>query len=205
MSFAATAVGATSAAQMVTIKNTGTMPLTLTGNTFTGTNASSFIKSATTCVSPLAAGASCTNSIEFTPTVAGSLTGYLNVNTNAPGSPVLVALSGTGTGTPTISISPTTMTFASTAVGTTTAAQMVTINNTGTTAITFSTASTIGGTNAGSFIKSAATCPDPLPAGQSCTNSIEFKPAATGALSGTLTIYDNAGGPHIVTLSGTGH
>ena len=105
---------------------------------------------------------------------------------------------------PSISISPATLTFASTAVGTTTAAQMVTITNTGTSAITFSTASAISGTNASSFIKSAATCPDPLPAGQSCTNSIEFDPTAAGALSAVLTIYDNAGGPHTVALSGTG-
>ena len=81
---------------MVTIKNTGTGTVTLTSETITGTNASSFIKSATTCGSTLAAAASCTVSVEFKPTATGALTGNLSIADNATGSPQIVTLTGTG-------------------------------------------------------------------------------------------------------------
>ena len=203
ISFGSTAVGSTNSTT-VTLSNTGTAALSLTSIGTTGTNASSFVAT-NACGTSLAAGASCVITVTFKPVVAGNLTATLQAVDNSSGSPQTVALSGVATSSAlAISISPATLTFASTAVGTTTAAQMVTITNTGTSAITFSTASAISGTNASSFIKSAATCPDPLPAGQSCTNSIEFDPTAAGALSAVLTIYDNAGGPHTVALSGTG-
>ena len=65
LAFAATVVGSTTAAQLVTVKNSGTATLDLTSETITGTNATSFVKSATTCGTTLAAGASCTVSVEF--------------------------------------------------------------------------------------------------------------------------------------------
>ena len=48
------------------------------------------------CGTSLAAGASCTVSVSFAPTAAGAATGTLSVNSSAPGSPLTVALSGTG-------------------------------------------------------------------------------------------------------------
>jgi hypothetical protein len=45
-----------------------------------------------------------------------------------------------------------------------------------------------------------------LPAGASCTNSIEFDPTATGALTAIISYFDNVpGSPQTVTLNGTGH
>ena len=49
------------------------------------------------CGTSLAAGASCAVTVTFTPTAAGSASGTLSVNSSAPGSPLTVALSGTGT------------------------------------------------------------------------------------------------------------
>jgi hypothetical protein len=49
------------------------------------------------CGTSLAAGASCTVTVTFAPTAAGSASGTLSVNSSAPGSPLTVALSGTGT------------------------------------------------------------------------------------------------------------
>jgi F5/8 type C domain len=49
------------------------------------------------CGTSLAAGASCTVGVTFAPTAAGAATGTLSVNSSAPGSPLTVALSGTGT------------------------------------------------------------------------------------------------------------
>jgi hypothetical protein len=96
LAFASTAVGSTTAAKVVTIKNSGTATLNLTSETITGTNPTSFIKSATTCGTTLAAAASCTVSVEFKPAAAGALKASLSIADNATGSPQAVALAGTG-------------------------------------------------------------------------------------------------------------
>jgi hypothetical protein len=204
LTFASTTVGATTAAQVVTIKNTGTTAVTLTSETLTGTNATSFVKSATTCTASLAAGASCTVSIEFKPTVAGALTASLSVADNATGTPQVITLKGTAIAAPlTVTLAPTSLTFASTTVGLTTAAQVVTIKNTGTTAVTL-TSETFTGTNATSFVKSATTCATSLAAAASCTISVEFKPTVAGTVTANLSVADNAtGSPQVVALKGT--
>jgi subtilase family serine protease len=206
LAFASTTVGATTAAQVVTIKNTGTAAVTLTSETITGTNATSFLKSATTCTTSLAVGASCTVSVEFKPAAAGALAASLSVVDNATGSPQTVALSGTGAAatTFTVSVTPASLAFASTTIGATSAAQVVTVKNTGTGALTLG-ATSFTGTNISSFLKSATTCTTALAVGASCTISVEFKPVSAGALTAALSIPDNATGtPQKVTLTGTG-
>ena len=206
LTFASTILGSTTAAQVITIKNTGTTTATFSAaSTITGTNATSFLLTATTCSTTLAGGASCTNSVEFKPTVAGALTAAVTYKDNATGGTQTVALKGTGLAVPTLSFTPTSLTFASTTVGTATAAQVITIKNTGTTTATFSAASSITGTNATSFLITATTCSTTLAAGASCTNSVEFKPTVAGALAAAVTYKDNAtGGTQTVTLKGTG-
>jgi hypothetical protein len=204
LTFASTPAGSTTAAQLVTIKNTSTSAVTLTSETITGTNATSFIKSATTCSTSLAAAASCTVSVQFKPATTGSLTASLSIADNATGSPQTVALTGTGAPALTVTLTPTSLAFAATPVGSTTAAQLVTIKNTSTSAVTL-TSETITGTNATSFIKSATTCTTSLAAAASCTVSVQFKPAAAGSLTASLSIADNAtGSPQAVALTGTG-
>ena len=105
---------------------------------------------------------------------------------------------------PAVTLTPTSLTFASTTVGSTTAAQVVTVKNSGTAALTL-TSETLTGTNATSFLISANTCTTSLAAAATCTVSVEFKPAAAGALTASLSIADNAtGSPQAVTLTGTG-
>ncbi|WP_263353985.1 choice-of-anchor D domain-containing protein [Acidicapsa acidisoli] len=204
LTFASTTVGVTTAAQVVTVKNSGTAALTLSSETITGTGATSFLKSATTCGTSLAVGATCTVSVEFKPLAAGALTASLSVVDNATGSPQAVALSGTGVGVPAVTLSPTSLTFASTTVGVTTAAQVVTVKNSGTAALTL-TSETLTGTDPTSFVISAKTCGTSLAVSATCTVSVEFKPVATGALTASLAVADNAtGSPQKVALSGTG-
>jgi len=205
LTFASTNVGVTTAAQVVTVKNSGTAALTLTSETITGTNASSFLKSATTCTTSLAVGASCTVSVEFKPAAAGALTASLSIADNATGTPQLVALHGTGvaTTTPTVTLTPTTLAFPATIVGATSNAQIVTVKNTGTVTVTISSI-VVGGTNATSF-EEIGTCGTSLTAGASCSLYVAFKPTAAVALSGTISVTDNAtGSPQKVTLTGTG-
>ena len=96
LAFGNQAVNTTSAAQSVTLKNTGNATLSITSVSLTGTDAAVYAKS-TTCGASLAAGASCTVSVTFTPVAAGSTSASLSVASNAAGSPATVALSGTGT------------------------------------------------------------------------------------------------------------
>ena len=87
----------TSASLPVTLTNSGSAALTITSIGFAGTNASEFTQN-NNCGTALAAGASCTISVTFTPTAAGgsgSATASLSVTDNAAGSPQTVPIAGT--------------------------------------------------------------------------------------------------------------
>src|SRR5207237_892375 len=130
--FGSVLVGATSAAQAVTLHNGTTSSASISSIAISGTNASAFAQTHT-CGSSLAAGASCTISVTFTPTTTGTRTGTVTVNDSATGSPQKVSLSGSsGTGTPAASLSPTSLSFGNQTVGAASAAQVVTLKNTGT-------------------------------------------------------------------------
>jgi sugar lactone lactonase YvrE len=88
--------GTTSTAQTFTLTNGGNAALTISGITLTGTNASDFAET-TACGSTLAAGASCTIAVTFTPSATGSFSALLSVADNASGSPQTSSLTGTGT------------------------------------------------------------------------------------------------------------
>jgi hypothetical protein len=91
LSFSSTAVGATSA-QTVTVSNPGSTAVSMTSVGVTGP-----FSETNNCGTSLAAGGNCTVSVTFAPTAAGSASGTLSINSSAPGSPLTVAVSGTGT------------------------------------------------------------------------------------------------------------
>ena len=100
---------------------------------------------------------------------------------------------------PAVSLSPSTLTFASQTTGTTSAAQQVTLSNAGTAALVLTTIAATGD------FAETNTCGSSVAAGSSCTISVTFAPTATGARSGSLSVTDNASGsPHKTTLSGRG-
>jgi hypothetical protein len=96
LTFAKVLVGKTSGAKKVTVTNPGSSTLNITSIAATGDFARKAGPKKTDCGSALAAGASCTVRVTFTPTQTGLRTGDLNFTDNAPGSPQSVALSGTG-------------------------------------------------------------------------------------------------------------
>src|SRR5207245_2144033 len=140
------------------------------------------------------------------PTVAAARTATLSISDNAAGSPHTVSLSGTGTGTgtpPVASVSPTSVVFANQQVNTTSAAQNVTLSNTGGSTLTISSIA-ITGANPGDFAQTN-TCGTSVAAGANCTISVTFRPTAIGSRIASLSVPDNAAGsPQTVTLSGTG-
>lgn len=101
---------------------------------------------------------------------------------------------------PSLSPSPASLTFATQTVNTQSASQTVTITNTG-----GSSASgvAVSNNNASEF-PHTNNCGTSLAASASCTVTVAFKPTATGARSGTLTISWTGGTPKTVGLSGTG-
>lgn len=106
LSFSDTTVGSTSATQTLTLSNPGNAALPISGITVTGANPADFAET-NTCAASLAAGASCTIDVTFTPTSAASFSAAVSVADNVAGSPQSATLSGTGT-TPDFTTSSTT-------------------------------------------------------------------------------------------------
>lgn len=101
LAFGNQAVGSTSAAQTLTLTNSGTDPLTIS---FIGASGD-FIASPS-CPMVLAASTSCSITVQFRPSLTGPRAGAVTILSNAPTSPNSVQLTGTGTqGRPTLSIS----------------------------------------------------------------------------------------------------
>ena len=125
LTFASQIVGSTSAAQTITLNNTGNAALTLTSIALTGTNASDFAQT-NNCGSSVANGSTCTISVTLKPTATGTRTAAVTFTDNATGSPQTVSLTGTGSNPvpATTNLSPTSATAGATA-------QTLTINGTG--------------------------------------------------------------------------
>jgi trimeric autotransporter adhesin len=105
-------------------------------------------------------------------------------------------------GTPTASVSPSSLTFGNQTVGTTSSSQSVTLENTGNAPLSVSSVA------ASSQFTTTTHCVKTLNQGDSCTEDVAFAPTASGAATGTLTFTDNSGGvsgtTQEVQLSGTG-
>ncbi|MGC2213906.1 MAG: choice-of-anchor D domain-containing protein [Silvibacterium sp.] len=204
LSFASITVGSSSASQSVTVSNGTSSSVTLSAGTLSGTNPGDFSVSSTTCGSSLAASASCSASLLFKPTATGARSATYGITDSASTTPLTVALSGTGTSSGTVTISPTSLPFGSVNIGSSSAAQSVTVSNGTANSVTLS-AGTLAGTNPGDFSVSSTTCGSSLAESASCTASLLFKPTAAGARSATYSITDSASTtPLTVALSGTG-
>ncbi|PYV04502.1 MAG: hypothetical protein DMG26_07295, partial [Acidobacteria bacterium] len=204
LTFANQQVGTTSAAQTVTLSNTGTTSVTIASIAVTGTNSGDFAQTNNCPMSPstLAASASCTINVTFTPSVGGTRTGTLTVTDNAGGSPQTASLTGTGVA-PGATLSPASLTFARQNVGTTSAPQAATLSNSGSAALSISSIA-ITGADSGDFAQTN-NCGSSLAAGAQCTINVTFTPSAGGTRTATLTVTDSASGsPQTASLSGTG-
>ena len=201
LAFGSQPVGNASAAQSVTLTNSGTAALSISGVALGGTNPGDFAQT-NTCPASLAANATCTISVTFNPTATGSRTASVQITDNAANSPQSVGVSGTGAA-PAVSLSPASMAFGTQTVGNASAAQSVTLTNSGTAALSIASIA-LGGTNPGDFAQTN-TCPASLAANATCTISVTFNPTATGSRTASLQITDNApNSPQSVGLSGTG-
>ena len=143
------------------------------------------------------------------PAADSTFTGWSGACTGTSSCSVTMTSSRSATATfnlsssPTVTLSPKSLSFGTVSIGTTSTGNTVTLKNTGSASLTIS-AITITGTNAADFAQTH-TCGTSLAAGASCTFSVTFKPTASGTRSAALSVSDNAAGsPQQVPLSGTG-
>jgi len=95
LTFAKTPLGTTTAPQTVTITNQTTATITIGAVSIVGADHGDFGLAGNNC-GALAASGSCTISVTFTPSAAGTRTANLQINESSSGSPLIVALTGTG-------------------------------------------------------------------------------------------------------------
>src|SRR5208282_1182780 len=187
--------GNTSAAKLITLTNHEKTALTFTSIAPTG----DFAIASNTCGASVKGGAKCAVGVTFSPTAVGALAGTLTFTDSASNSPQTVSLSGTGSAP--VTITPASLTFVSRNVGSTSAADKVTLTNHLTTSLTISTIAA-----SGDFSVASNTCGSSVGAGLKCTVGVTFTPTALGTRSGTLTIgYGAFGSPTVVSLTGTGN
>ncbi|MFN2467721.1 MAG: choice-of-anchor D domain-containing protein [Gaiellaceae bacterium] len=99
LAFGNVPVNSTSAGKKITVKNSGSAALTISGFNRSGANQLDFSISAQTCTSasPIPVGGSCQVTVVTRPQAAGARSANLLIINNAPGSPHPVPLSATGT------------------------------------------------------------------------------------------------------------
>jgi hypothetical protein len=125
--------------------------------------------------------------------------GNLDLATANSGAGTFSLLTESSSGAPGITISPSSLTFGTQLIGTTSASQTVTITNTGTATLVLTRIATTG-----DFLKTNQ-CPTSLAVGASCQVLVSFSPRGKGVRSGTLSVTDNApGSPQSIPLTGTG-
>jgi sugar lactone lactonase YvrE len=223
INFAATAAGTVSgdSPQTVTVENignaslafpvpsTGMNPATSSNFTLNGSAASACPVLTASSAQPgsLASGATCALPISFQPATTGTVYGTLTLtdsNLNVPGpgyATQTIALSGAA---PVATVSATMLAFGPQAVQTASAAQQVTLTNTGSATLTITDISSRPGVI---FQEppSSNPCGSSLAAGASCIIAVQFAPSGPGPIAKPLSILDNAtGSPQVVFLNGLG-
>lgn len=207
LSFPATIVKTTAPPQTLTLSNAGGAPLTIGGANLSD-NADYTLSS--TCRAAVAPGASCALAISFSPQKTGPLSAVLTLTDNSGVSDGAVQqrieLTGTGLPVPApqASLTPTTGSFGSVSVTSSSAPQSYTLQNTGTATLDISSIALSDPTN---FTLSNG-CGARIQAGSSCSFSISFQPQKSGIVTATLIITDDSDGlpssQQTIALTGTG-
>jgi hypothetical protein len=194
LQFGSQIVGSSSAAQTVTIENTGEGALHLGQPAIEGEQ---FGIASTTCgpfPATLDADESCEAAVEFTPTSAGAKAAVLTLPSDDPDEdPVEVDLAGTGIIGPDLAVAPTAVAFGAHLVGEQSEPSEITLSNTGDAPLSVGSVTKLGA-NPADFIFAAGTC-SPLPVeldpAESCKVAVRFAPTVAGARAALLRVASN--------------
>jgi phospholipase C len=202
LNFGIQSIGRTTAMLTATLTNASPTTLSISSVTASGDYAQT-----NNCGSSVSPGGSCQINVNFTPTAVGTRFGTVTVVDSDLGSPHVLNLTGVGT---MATVSPSTLTFATQAIGTTSSSQSITLTNLSSVALAISSV-TVYGNNLGEpntaspdFTQSN-NCGTSLSGGASCMISVSFSPSALGSRQGVVAIFDSeADSPQLVTLAGNG-
>lgn len=193
--FGSVAVGSTGTVS-VTLSNTGTSAVSITAHSIAGAG---FTLTGWSAPASLNAGQTTSFTVTFAPTTAGAASGSVSVTSDAPGSPLTIALSGTGSQAQ-ISANPASVAFGNVVVGNSNS-QPIKLQNNGNAALTFSKIAMAG---TGMTITGLSTSTT-IAAGGSTTFNAVFTPTAATTVNGSITLTTNgAPSPLTISLSGTG-
>jgi PKD repeat protein len=212
----------------LTIRNSGTASLSLTGSptkvVLGGTNAADFTVTAQP-TSPVASGGGTTTfTVRFDPSAVGVRMATISIaNDDADENPYNFSIQGTGTGTPEMDVqgkavsivdgdsTPSTSDdtdFGSTDITTGTVDHTFTIRNTGTASLslTGSPKVVVGGTNAGDFSVTSQPTSPVASSGGTTTFTVRFDPSAVGVRTATISIANDDAdeNPYNFSIQGTG-
>lgn len=183
--------------QTVTLTNGGSAAVSISQANVSGAGFS--ISGMTGLPVTINPGASKTFNVVFAPTASGSATGTVQLVSNAPNSPILIALSGTGqTATQLLSANQSSFNFNSVNDGSTASAN-VTLTNTGNSNITIS-----GTTASGAGFSATGVNGTTLSPNQTATLVVTFAPTSAGAVTGSVTVSSNASNSPTITPGGYG-
>ncbi len=184
--------------QTITLSNSGTANLVISQGSASGTG---FTVTGLNTPLTIPPGTNATFNAVFTPSSAGKVTGSVSLASDAPNSPFLVPLSGTGvTSSLLLTFNVPRLSFGSVNVGSNSDLPAI-LTNTGNANVTISAANISGA----GFTVSGVSSGETLTPNQSIQVTVQFAPTAAGSVSGKLSVLSNAtDSPTQVGLSGTG-
>ena len=193
ISFGNVVVGTTSAPRLVSVTNTGSATLIVSG-----VSASANFVQSNNCTQ-IAPKMKCTITVTFSPVARMHYTGTLTISDNA--SPGTQSVPLQGTGVPPVVVSPTTLAFGQVVLGSSSAIKTSTLTNNQTRVLNISSVGITGPFN----LDASSTCAGQLPAKGTCMVAVTYKPTATTLQTGAVTISDDASNsPTMVGARGTG-
>ncbi|MFZ0955739.1 MAG: choice-of-anchor D domain-containing protein [Candidatus Sulfotelmatobacter sp.] len=190
--FGTVGVGETEAL-LVNLTNAGSTTVTLSEINLSNAEFSASVAALPTV---LASGQSVSVSVVFTPTTSGWTRGTIAFVSNASNPTLTLAVSGTGNNAPPITATPSSLSFGSQTVGSTSTLPVV-LTNTRKSAVSLTGLQTSGAT----FSVTGPALPLSLPAGQSVTFTVAFAPQSAATDGGSIFVQ----GPGLtVPLTGAG-
>jgi hypothetical protein len=190
LDFGDVTVGATSAAQILTLSSTGTAPLEIANATLAGV--AYVANSDCPAGAPgLAPDASCTIEITCAPVAAAPQAGSYSLATNAGAFGSTLQCNGVAAPVAAGTLTPANLDFGDVTVGATSATQILTLASTGTASLEIADLALDGDAYVANT--SCTTGGPGLAPGASCTIEIACAPAVAGLQAGTYSVNTNAG------------